>query len=173
MAVEVTAEHPRAANRRERYGLLLGAILGSFGMQGIAAPGRWQQIVITALLATTLVLALWAANARRSVMRAALGVAVLLVVFSIVEAASGNVAGAGTRLANLLLVVLAPPAVVVGVVRTLRARGRVTVEAVLGVLCLYILLGMFFAFLYGSIDRLGQPFFSQDVQATVAKCLYY
>ena len=84
-----------------------------------------------------------------------------MVAFSVVEAANGNVDGAAPRLANVLLLLLAPPAIVVGVVRSLRARRDVTIEAVFGVLCLYILLGMFFAGVYGSIDRLGHPFFAQ------------
>jgi hypothetical protein len=173
VAAEITADQHRAAQRRERYGLLMLAILASFGFQGIANPGKWQEIVITALLATTLVLALWAANARTWVIRLAIAVATLLVAFSVVEALNGHTGGAGTRIANLLLVVLAPPAIVVGVVRMLRARQRVTIEAVFGVLCLYILIGMGFAFLYGSMDRLGHQFFAQDVQATVSRCLYY
>lgn len=170
-----TADHQGAeeSRRRERYGELLIAILASFLFQGIATPGRWQEILITVLLALTLVLAFRAASARPVVMRVVLGVAVVVVLFSIAEAIAGNVAGAPARLANLLLVLLAPPAIVIGVVRTLRARGRVTVEAVFGVLCLYILLGMFFAFAYGTIDHLGHPFFAQNVQATVARCLYY
>src|SRR5207302_10237542 len=61
----------------------------------------------------------------------------------------------------------------VGVVRSLRARGQVTGEAVFGVLCLYLLLGMMFAFVYGSIAHLGHGFFAQNVQATVARCLYF
>jgi hypothetical protein len=174
MAVEDTATRRRAIReRRERYGLLMASLLAAFAMQGIASPGKWQQIVITVLLASSLVLAFWAANAKPVVMRSVLVVGGLVVAFSVVEAFTGEVAGAGTRISNLLLVVLAPPAIVVGIVRTLRARGRVTIEAVFGVLCLYILLGMFFAFLYGSIDRISGPFFAQDVSATVARCLYF
>jgi hypothetical protein len=161
------------AERRARYGLLLVAILAAFAFQGIANPGKWEQIVITALLATTLVLAFWAAYARPVVMRAMILVAVIVVAFSTVEALNGHVAGAGTRIANALLVLLAPPAVLIGVVRTLRARKRVTLEAVFGVLCIYILIGMFFAFTYGTMDRVGHAFFAQNVQATVASCLYF
>ncbi len=97
----------------------------------------------------------------------------LIVVFSILEAATGHGASSGARISNMLLVLFAPPAIVIGVIRTLRARGRVTVEAVFGTLCLYVLIGMFFAFLYGTIDRVSGPFFSQDVSATVARCLYF
>src|SRR5947209_19922626 len=106
-------------------------------------------------------------------MRTVIAVGAVIVAFSIVEAATGHVAGAGTRISNMLLVLFAPAAIVIGVVRSLRARGRVTVEAVFGVLCLYILIGMFFAFVYGTLDRIGPQFFAQNVQATVAKCLYY
>ena len=175
MAVEVPATEgaTSARERRERYGLLLLALLVSFFFQGIVTPGPVEQVVVTALLGTTLLLALWAANARPAVVRPLAVVALAAVVFSIVEAATGHVDGAGTRIANALLVMLAPPAIVVGVVRSLRARGQVTVEAVFGVLCFYLLLGMFFAFIYGTIGHLGHGFFAQDVQATVARCLYF
>ena len=55
-----------------------------------------------------------------------------------------------------------------------RARQAVTLEAVFGVLCVYILLGMFFASVYGTMDRLGgYPFFAGGQSATVAHCLYF
>ena len=175
MAVDVPAStgRMRASERRERYGLLLFAILAAFALQGIGSPGKWQQIVITALLAVTLLLALWAANARPVVLRAAIVVAAALVVFSVVESATGHNEGAGPRIANMLLVTFAPPAVVVGIVRALRTRHGVTVEAVFGVLCLYILVGMFFAFLYGAIDQIAHDFFAQDVRGTVSNCLHF
>lgn len=159
--------------RRERYGLLLAAILGAFAVQGIASPGPWEQVAVTLLLAGTLILALWAAEAKPRVMRPALVVAVVVAAFSIVEAAMGNVDLAATRLANVLLICLAPPAIVVGVVRSLRARGGVTVAAVFGVLCLYMLLGMFFAGLYGAIGRLSPPFFASGAAANTPNCLYF
>ena len=159
--------------RRERYGALLAAILAAFAVQGIATPGAWEQVAVTVLLAGTLLLALWAAESRPMVVRAAVIVSVAVVALSVVEAANGEIDGAAPRLANLLLLVLAPPAVVLGVVRSLRARRGVTIAAVFGVLCLYILLGMFFAGLYGSIDRLGHEFFANGVQASASNCLYF
>ena len=131
----------RAQRQRERYGMLLVAILAAFALQGIANPGPWEQVIVSALLGATLLLALWAAESKPRVMRPALVVAVLVVIFSIVEATNGKVDGAAPRLANLLLILLAPGAIVVGVVRSLRARGSVTLQAVFGVLCLYLLRG--------------------------------
>jgi hypothetical protein len=162
-----------AGHARERYGLLLISIFSAFAVQGIAEPGPWEQVVVSILLATTLLLAMWAADIRPVVTRPLIGVAAIVVIVSVVEAASGKVDSASSRIANLLLVTLAPPAIVVGVVRSLRSRRQVTVEAVFGVLCMYILLGMAFSFVYGAIDRLGNGFFSNGVSATVSRCLYY
>jgi hypothetical protein len=161
------------ADRRDRYGVLLLAVIAAFAVQGIASPGPWEQVAVSVLLAATLIVALWASDAEPRAMRPAQLLALGLIVASVAEAATGQVDGAATRIANLLLVTLAPPAIVIGVVRSLRARNRVTVQAVFGVLCLYILLGMFFAFVYGAIDRLGDGFFAGGAHATVARCLYF
>jgi hypothetical protein len=72
------------------------------------------------------------------------------------------------------LAALGPPAVAIGVIRDLRSSRAVRVQAVMGVLSLYMLIGMFFAFVFGAIDRLGgDPFFADGTPATVANCLYY
>jgi hypothetical protein len=166
----------RSATRRlrERYGLLLGAIVTTFAVQGIATPSATEQILVCVLLGVTLLLALWATDTRpRIVLPAAIFVA-LVVIASVAQALNGEIDGAATRAANALLVALAPPAIVVGVVRDLRARETVTVQAVLGVLCVYLLIGMLFAFVYGTIGRLGgAPFFTGAQQSSVASCLYF
>ncbi len=160
-------------DRRERFGLLLLALVAAFAVEGVAEPGPWGQVILTALLGTTLLLAFWVAEVRPVIMRSAVVVALLMVAVSAVEAATGHVDSAGSRLANMLLVLLAPPAIVIGIVRSLRARNQVTVDAVFGVLCVYLLLGMFFSFLYGAIAHISGSFFAQGVPATVSRCLYF
>jgi hypothetical protein len=126
------------------------------------------------LLGITLLLALRIARVREWALRAAAIVVVAVVLVSVSEAVAGNVDDRSIRIANGLLVALAPPAVMVGVVRSVRARQMVTLDAVLGVLSVYMLIGMFFAFVYGAIDHVsGVPFFAQDVTATTARCLYF
>jgi Ion channel len=160
-------------DRRERFGLLLGAITATFAVQGIGSPGVLADVLVTALLAGTLLLALWAADAKPRVMRPAAIVALGILALSIGEAIAGNSGGSAVRVANVLLVVLAPPAVIVGVLRSVRARNKVTVPAVLAVLCLYILLGLFFAQLYATIDRVHGGFFANDATGTPAHFLYF
>jgi hypothetical protein len=154
---------------RQRYGVLLVIIAAAFVLQGAGVTGRWADVVVTGLLGAGVVIALWAAK----VVRWALWLSV--VVAAAVTLLSGaDPGGAAMRVADALLVAVGPPAVVVGVVRGLRRRGTVTIEAVLGVLCVYLLLGMFFAFAYGAMDRLGgAPFFAQGAAGTTAHFLYF
>ncbi len=164
------AAQPALATHRERYGLLLGAIIVAFAIQGIAEPGKFEEVLVAVLLGATLLLALWVADAKPRVMWVAVVIVTALILISVVEAAGGGVGGGATRIANALLVGLAPPAIILGVIRSLRARQAVTLEAVFGVLCVYILLGMFFASVYGTIDRFGgNPFFAAGQPATVAR----
>lgn len=165
---------PSRIRSRERFGLLLGAIIVAFGFEGVATPNEWQEVVISALLGATFLLALWAAEVRPLVLRLGIVIVAGLLILSVVEALNGNPSGGALRVANAVLVLLAPPVIVGGLVRILRARQAVTLEAVFGVLSVYILLGMLFGFIFGSIDRFGgYPFFAGDQPATVAHCLYY
>jgi hypothetical protein len=165
---------PPSVGRTQRYGLLLVLTLLAFAIEGIAAPRTWVQVTLTVVLGSAVLVAFWAAEARHGVMRIVAAVVTLLVAFSIVEVATGSVDNAATRIAGGLLVALAPPAIVVGIVRSLRSRGAVTAQAVLGGICLYVLLGLFFAAVYGSIDKLaGEPFFAGGVAATVPHTVYF
>jgi hypothetical protein len=171
---QAAASSAATRERRARYGLLLGSIVVAFAVQGIAAPHAAEQVVLSVLLSFTLLLALSTANARPLIVRAALLLAVCVIVASVIEAAGGGVDGRATRIANGLLVALAPPAIAIGVVRSLRVREAVTVEAVFGVLCIYLLIGMFFAALFGSLDHVGDgAFFANGASATVSRCLYF
>jgi hypothetical protein len=159
-----------------RYGILLLALFATFFFEGIAQPGNLQRSIGTVLLGGTLMLALHAARVPPRRMRIA-GAVVVAVVLGVVVA---SIAGSGrtvvgiAALANALLVLLAPPAVVVGVRRDIGATGSVTVPVVAGVLCLYLLLGMFFAFTYAAVQNLGgAPFFAGGTAATSARSVYF
>jgi ion channel len=170
------AEAAAGARRRERYGLLLLAITASFTVEGIASEGAAAQSLVTTLLGVTLLLAFWAADMpHRRLRRAAIAVAVAVIAVdaALIAGNSQTVTGI-TRLVSGVLVALAPPAIVVGVLRTLRRQRAVTVDVVFGALCLYLLAGMFFAFIYGAVNNLGgSPFFEQGLATTASRCLYF
>ena len=159
---------------RQRYGLLLVCLLVLFLVVGIAPGGAWQDAVITALAAATLVFALRAGDVTPRVTAAFTAIGAAVVILVTVLAVAGADSPAVVRLAWCALVAIAPPAIAVGVIRGLRERGGATIQAIMGVLCIYLLMGMLYAFLYGAIDRLGgDPFFAQAVPATASRCLYF
>lgn len=156
--------------------MLLLALGATFFFEGVATTGDVQRAIGTVLIGATLMLALYAAEMSKRLLRAA--AAIVLSIVALVLIAS--VAGEGSTVvgiaavANGLLVALAPPAVVRGVLRNLRAAGAVTVTTVAGVLCLYLLAGMLFAFTYIAIQNLGgSPFFANGDAATSARAVYF
>ena len=164
------------ARSRQRFGALLLALFVTFFFAGIAEPGDAQRVIGTILVGATLMLALYAAEISPRQMRIA-GVAIIgavaaMVIMSIVGNGSAVVAIAA--FGNAALVALAPPAVVVGVLHNLRAKGSVTVTVVAGALCLYLLLGLFFAFVYTGVENVsGNPFFANGATATSDRSVYF
>jgi hypothetical protein len=156
------------------YGSLLVMIFTAFVIEGVATASNVTLTLLTVLLAGTTVLALYVAHARRPVVLAGAAVAAALVLLTFVEAVTGGVDVATVSVADFLLVAVGPPAILIGVIRRLKATRAVTVEAVIGVISVYLLIGMAFAFLYAAIDRLGsEPFFTQSVVATASRFQYY
>lgn len=165
---------PRETGGRVRYGLLLVATVLSVAVQGTVDPGAVQQVVVTALAGASLVLAFHAAQLPASLVRLAAAVAAAALAVALVRAATGDIGDGAARIMNATLVALGPPAVAVGLIRNLRATREVRLEALMGVLSLYVLIGMAFGFVYGAIDRFGdEPFFADGNTATVAHCLYF
>ncbi|HEX5857432.1 MAG TPA: potassium channel family protein [Microbacterium sp.] len=157
-----------------RFLLLLCSVVAAVAVQGAVPPGSVQQVVVSGLLGASLLLSFRIARVTRPILVIAIVLAVVGVTVSVMRAATGLVGDAEARVMNALLVTLGPPAVGLGVIRNLRAHREVRVEAVMGVLSLYMMLGLLFAFVYGAIDRLGgAPFFSDGNEATVAHCVYF
>jgi hypothetical protein len=159
---------------RRAYGLLLSTALLSLALQGAVTPSAIQQVAVTALAAAAVLLALHAAPLRPRLVAVATTVALVLLTLSIVRAAFGGIGEGAARAMNAALVALGPPAIAYGVVHDIRDSGRVRIEAVMGVLSLYVLVGMLFAFTYGAIDLLDdEPFFAGGETATASHCLYF
>ena len=161
---------------RERYGVLLLALTVTFFFEGVAKPGELQRAVATVLSGASLTLALYAAGlpSRRLRVVAALILAIVAgVVIGSVAGKGATVAGI-VAIANGLLVALAPPAVVIGILRHVRATGAITATVVAGALCFYLLVGLFFAYTYIAIQNLGgAPFFASGDAATSARSVYF
>jgi hypothetical protein len=171
---------PRIAKGRagepERFGLLFLSLLAVFWVLGVAPEGEAKRVFVTAMLGGTLLLAFWAADMPMRRLRVAAALVCVWLAGTAVAAlaGSGDAVDAATIASAGVLVVVAPPAVVIGIMRGLRRRREVTLAEVLGALSLYLLVGMLFALLYRAIDDLASGgFFTNAVEATLARCLYY
>ena len=156
-----------------RYGLLLAALVASVAVLGAIPAGNVQEIVAAALLGISLILAFRVAGSSPQLLLLGYLLAAGAVAAAVVRVSSDALGAADARLVSAVLVALGPPAVIRGVLRNLRATRGVSVQALMGVLSVYMLVGMLFAFVYAAIDRLGgSPFFVEG-PATVANCIYY
>jgi hypothetical protein len=145
------------------YGLVLALILLSLAFQ-LGAPDReWSRLLTLALQTATLLAAFHVSGVHTWITR---GAGVLAVIATLSAAgvliSSGELGQLASRSVGLMLVVLAPVAIVAGLIRHFRAVGGVTLMSIFAVLCIYLLAGMAFAFLYGLVSEIdSKPFFAE------------
>jgi hypothetical protein len=155
-----------------RFGLVLILLLITFAFMASALTGAWVTVVATVLQGFTLLAALRASQVSRRLFR----FAALVVVIALV-AALGSLFFSSTSDSKgvfYLLSVLMVGAAPIAIGRALWKRAVIDIHTVLGAICIYVLVGMMFAFTYATIDLLGSdPFFVQTNAATTADYLYF
>jgi Ion channel len=164
----------RLARRRasHSYSFVLLLILASFVFTA-AGPDHatWGRSVLVLLQIATLVAAVWTSGLGR----AALRLSVLLAVVGITVAAlqilgGGNTLAGIAGLLNALLVVTIGVVIGVGVFD----QQSVNEQSILGAICIYLLIGMLFTFVYGAAAALGSgDFFAQGTDGTPSLRLYF
>jgi hypothetical protein len=155
-----------------RFGMVLLLLIVAvfFSISAPDEPLAW--LMTTLVLATSLSIAMWASGARLKVVRAWLVVAVLGIGASIFIAITQETRAAGGYLAitSLLLTLGTMGAIA----RRLQLHAEISVLTVLGALCIYVLLGLSFAFLDEIVGNLGsQPFFASQETATRSDYMYF
>jgi hypothetical protein len=167
----------RRASRLERfhathsYWAVLVAICAGFFFAALAPDGAWAASVLVLIQTATLVLALRTAGWRVTESR---------VVFALVAvgalAAAANLVWSGQALTALLGVLTGLLTLALAGVIALGAveQGEVNSKSVAGAICVYVLLGMLFMYVYGVIAVLGHGlFFAQGTDGTRAVRLYF
>jgi hypothetical protein len=164
----------RFASTGYRYGVLLLMILASLVFQLAAPDADWARVVTIVIQGLTLLMALIASRVHPWVVRLAT-VAVFVAIVSSVAAliGFGTLGPTAGRGVTILMVALAPASIARGVVVEVRERG-VTLHTMFGVLCIYLLLGMLYSFLYGLVSSIGsEQFFAQPGTADTTKNFLY
>jgi Ion channel len=160
---------------RHSYGIVFVLVVLSFLVQAAVPDGDLARLVIIWLQAATLVVAVRIARAPNWPIRAASGLAALIAIAApILWLVHGSIPDGVTAIATALLVGVAPLVIAGGLVRDLRAAGTVTLEALSGVLSIYVLVGMFFSFLYAAVNTIsGESFFAEVADPNRQDFLYY
>ena len=141
----------------DSFGLVLLLILGTMvtvATTGSAPQGRLAALVVAG---TTLLYTLFTCRVRAGVQRAAWLLVGASLVFSALAWRAGTeaVAEAGAVAVSALLVVATTPAIAQRVLR----RPVVDAPTVSGALCIYLLLGLFFAYVFGLVNLVEEGTF--------------
>jgi Ion channel len=158
------------------YAVLLGVILVSLIFQSSAPDERWSRVVIVALQACTLLLALWTSRTPERDFRWGLVAAASALVATLILVSSDNpkLHNGGVLVVGALVVLVVPAVVAHGVFHGIRTRGRVTLQAAYGALCVYLLVGMLFAFCFGAVAVLQHgALFSNGTEGDLQDHLYF
>lgn len=154
-----------------RYGLVLVLLLVTFIFMASGPTGAWVPLITVVLQGATLLAALAASEASRRLVRVSVVVVVLGLASGVASLLNdtSNTRGLSSIL-SILLVGVAPAAIAASMYR----KRTVDIHTVLGAICIYVFIGMFFAFAFAAMGALGSgPFFVQESNATTADYLYF
>ena len=153
------------------YGVVLALIVVVFVFTSVASNSDWADSTLVLLQGATLVTALYTSG----VARANSTISIALVALSAASAVAlllfgGNGFAALVGILSGLLTVATIATVALGVVD----QGVANVQAVTGAVCVYVLIGILFVFLYGVLATLGSgDFFAQGTDGTRSLRLYF
>jgi hypothetical protein len=154
----------------DSYGLLLIMVLLSLLVTAVVGDGAWGRILVTAMSGATTLFAFWTSRPSAVVLRVVTIVVIISVAAAIAAAAIGTSDLDHVGRAGLALITAASP---ITVARRLLHHSRIQGSTVLGALCIYLLLGLFFAYLYSTIGAFNKPFFVQVSSPTIVDYLYF
>jgi hypothetical protein len=161
--------------RRHGYGLVLGLVIAATAFQLVVSSSDGPRFAVIALQAATLVAAVRTAQIHRTGVRLAAATATLVVAASLVTwIVRGEIPYSYAAVVGALLVGVAPAVLAAGLHNDLRAQGQVALHTLSGVLAIYLLLGLFFAFAYGIVDAVDASALFVDRQdSTPADRAYF
>ena len=154
----------------DRFGVVLALLVATFMLLAAGFTTDWMLPITVALLGGTFLAVLAAARVHIRTQRLA-----RLFVGLCVVAAFASLPGVGTwaRICVATLSGLLAAACPVIIARSILRRGVVDVRTVLGALCIYVLLGLFFAFVYTVIGLASGRFFVQQATARSSDYVYF
>lgn len=154
-----------------RYGIVLLLLFATFIVMATGSTAVWSRLATVILQSATLFAALVASRVSARTLHLTWVIVVCAVGGTIASIWwNGDGARGAAFLLNAGLVAIAP----IIITRALVRRGVVDVQTILGAICVYVLVGMLWSFVYEAMALFGsQQFFVQQANATPADTLYF
>jgi uncharacterized membrane protein len=157
--------------RGDSYGLLLALLIGLYLL--IAAEQHrnlWGRFLISVVLGAVLLLAFHTSHVRARAFRIGIVLVVIADLANLLQAAFNRQGGDGSTFIMFLLVLAAPVVILNRIIR----HETVGLETILGAICVYVLIAIAFAGIYGGINE-AEPsgFFAQKVEPNNVDFLYF
>jgi len=166
-AQAILRSEKRLEDRYILAGVLIIACIVAFAWVG---DGRAGRLLTVALEGATLIVILRASQSRPRTLRiVSVTVGVALVAVAVSSTTDGTISDAAPLVLGAALALGAP----IAIVHRLRDQPEIDFRTVAGALCIYLLAGLFFALLYGSIGAIDDPFFVQKEVATGVDYVYF
>jgi voltage-gated potassium channel len=156
---------------RDRFGVVLLLLIATVFFS-ISAPNEpWAWLATAVPLASNLRITMLASGVRPKVVETWTAFAVLHTGISIfIASTQGRVAGGYLALTTLLLTLVTRGAIA----RRLWRHAEISVITVLGAVCIYVLLGLSFAFAFQAVGDLGsRPLFASQEGGTRSDYTYF
>ena len=150
---------------------MLGLIIVSFVFISVAPDSNWADSVLAFLQSITLVMALWTSGVARADSTLSLSLVALASISALALLVFGGEGLDGfVGILSGLLTVATIGTIALGVVD----QGEANVQAVTGAVCVYVMIGLVFVFIYGVLAKLGSgDFFAQGTDGTRSLRLYF
>jgi len=163
--------HLAARRASHSFGFVLLAIGVTFLFAATAPDGAWSTSTLVLIESGTMMIALWTSGLASAGSWINVGFLCLAI-----GLATADLIWGGDALTGALGVVSALLALgIVGVVvASVVVRGEIDAQSIIGAICVYLLLGIIFMFIYGAVAAFGgDTFFSQGTDGTRSLRLYF
>lgn len=152
------------------YGFVLALVVGAICFL-VAAPGDgWAWAVFVVLQVAILLLAGWTSGLVRATWHPGLVLAAPVVALAVAQLVWAEQANGVAGIVNALLALATCTVIGVGI----WDQGRINAQSVIGVVTVYLLLGLLFAFAFSAVAAFGDgPFFAQGTDGSMAERVYF
>jgi hypothetical protein len=156
--------------RGDSYGLLLGLILVTYVLIALLERSPWERAIIAIMLGLVVLLALHTSHVRGRWYRLTVFIVLIVELATLVQGIVGREGNDGSAFVMFVLLLMAPIVILSRILR----HDVISVETILGALCVYVLIGIAFAGIYAGInDAEHGEFFAQPGPKTNVDFLYF